>query len=101
MERDLNYRRGRGGRPWNRAKAKIKATATHCIKCGRPLFPDLTYPNRWSTSIDHIIPLSHGGDALDPNNLGAAHLFCNIREGTAIARALHPGPPTTYTDNDW
>ena len=42
------------------------------------------YPNRWSASIDHRIPLSKGGRH-GPNNCQLAHWICNVRKGNHTA----------------
>jgi hypothetical protein len=46
----------------------------------RPIRQDLKYPHPRSKSIDHIVPLSHGGDDVAVNKR-AAHLGCNIARG--------------------
>lgn len=98
-------RRGRAGRPWERAKAHIKATATHCAKCGGILHPELKWPHPMSTSIGHQTPLAHGGDPLDLNNLAAEHLTCNVAEGARMTNRQRQGVPysqrTSYTNDDW
>lgn len=92
-------RRGRSGRPFERIKARIKAEATHCCKCGQPLNPDLEWPHPWSTSIEHLVPLHHGGDPLDPDNLDAAHLHCNVKDGNRIR--LGTREPKSFRDDNW
>lgn len=46
----------------------------------RPIRKDLKYPHPRSKSIDHIIPLAHGGDDTAVNKR-AAHLGCNVARG--------------------
>jgi 5-methylcytosine-specific restriction endonuclease McrA len=48
-----------------------------CQICGRKINKRLKWPNPHSKSIDHIIPLSKGGDDR-PLNVQAAHLRCNL-----------------------
>jgi len=48
--------------------------------CGRPIQPELRHPDPGSASIDHIVPLSRGGDDTAANKR-AAHLVCNTRRG--------------------
>lgn len=48
--------------------------------CGRPIQHDLRHPDPISASIDHIVPLSRGGDDTEANKR-AAHLVCNTRRG--------------------
>ena len=43
----------------------------------RPIRKDAKHPHPRSASIDHIIPLSHGGDDVAANKR-AAHLTCNV-----------------------
>jgi 5-methylcytosine-specific restriction endonuclease McrA len=46
----------------------------------RPIRRNLKYPNPRSKSIDHIVPLSLGGDDTAVNKR-AAHLGCNLARG--------------------
>lgn len=48
-----------------------------CGLCGKPVDRRLSYPHPMSGSIDHIIPMSRGGDHL-PENVQCAHLKCNM-----------------------
>lgn len=48
-----------------------------CQICGRKINKRLNWPNPLSKSIDHIIPLSKGGND-SPINVQAAHLRCNL-----------------------
>ena len=48
-----------------------------CGICGRKINKRLKYPNPLSVSIDHIVPLSKGGDD-SPVNVQAAHFRCNL-----------------------
>ena len=48
-----------------------------CQLCGRKINRRLKYPNPRSKSIDHIVPLSKGGND-SPSNVQAAHLRCNM-----------------------
>jgi 5-methylcytosine-specific restriction endonuclease McrA len=51
------------GRPWRRVRARVLATSDLCGLCGHP----------GAREVDLIIPLSLGGDPLDPANLRPAH----------------------------
>ena len=48
-----------------------------CQICGRKINRKLKYPNPRSGSIDHIVPLSKGGND-SPINVQATHLRCNV-----------------------
>ncbi len=51
-----------------------------CQLCGESVSLVVKWPHPMSPSIDHIVPVSHGGtDDLD--NLRLTHLTCNVRRG--------------------
>lgn len=81
----LNYRRGRSGRPYERAKARCFATETHCRRCGRPVDMSLPYRdpatgkvNNMSKSFGHLDELDAGGH---PYSGRLEHLHCNVVAG--------------------
>lgn len=47
-----------------------------CQLCGEPVDPTVKAPDRRSASIDHVVPLSLGGDDT-PANVQLAHFGCN------------------------
>jgi hypothetical protein len=66
-----------------------------CGICTKKIRQTLRYPHPMSPSIDHVIPLAHGGDDTAVNKR-AAHLHCNTsrgvgREGEASQLALFSG----------
>jgi 5-methylcytosine-specific restriction endonuclease McrA len=64
---------------WQAAKAQaVRDSGGLCQLCGRGLVdaPRNT-PN--STEVDHIVPLSQGGDPFDRGNLRAVHRWCHQR----------------------
>lgn len=62
---------------YNKAKKIIFASQTVCGICGRPVNFDKKFPDPWSATIDHIIPVVKGGDPANLENLQLAHLACN------------------------
>lgn len=52
-----------------------------CQLCHEPIEPGRCYPDQLSLSIDHVIPLSRGGDDTRAN-VQASHLVCNLRKHT-------------------
>lgn len=62
----------------------LERDGTLCRLCGEPVDMTLVYPNPFSKSVDHVIPLSRGG-AHDPSNCQLAHLRCNIQKGAKVA----------------
>jgi hypothetical protein len=51
-----------------------------CGLCRLPVDPGLKWPHPMSASVDHIVPLSRGGDHM-LTNVQCAHLNCNSRKG--------------------
>jgi 5-methylcytosine-specific restriction endonuclease McrA len=86
--------RGRHGRPWKRAKARVYATQNTCCLCGTVVDKTLQWPHPMSKSVEHKTALSLGGKPLDPNNLGIAHLRCNQSRGNGQSRRER-------TSEDW
>ena len=54
-----------------------------CGLCEEPIDPELRHPDRGFASIDHIVPISLGGDDT-PANVQAAHLSCNTAKGNRV-----------------
>lgn len=52
---------------------------TNCGICGGTVDLRLRHPDRWSPSVDHIVPVAHGGTH-DESNLQLTHLTCNVRK---------------------
>ncbi len=50
-----------------------------CGICGKTVDPKVLYPDGMSASLDHVVPLSKGGDHTRSNSV-LAHLICNIRK---------------------
>lgn len=53
-----------------------------CALCDEPVNRHLRYPEPMSWSIDHIVPLVHGG-LHTYDNTRITHLHCNVRRGAA------------------
>ena len=62
---------------YQKARKKIFATQSVCAICGRPVNFDLKFPDPWSPTVDHIIPIAKGGNPADIANMQLAHLQCN------------------------
>lgn len=69
--------KGRDRRPARRQLAHLLVRDfLICGICDRPVDPDLAWPEHRSATVDHILPVAHGGtDDLD--NLQLAHFACN------------------------
>lgn len=74
--------RGRTGRPWRRAQAKVLSQIPLiCGICGNEMDKAIEWPDPLSPTVDHIQPLGDDGAELDLNNLQPAHLHCNSSKG--------------------
>lgn len=51
-----------------------------CGICLLPVDPDIKYPDAMSASLDHILPMLHGGGHV-PDNVQCAHFLCNSLKG--------------------
>lgn len=69
---------------YQKAKKIIYAQQSVCGICGRPVDKKLPFPNPWSPTIDHIIPVQKGGDPVNLENLQLAHLACNRAKATKL-----------------
>lgn len=58
-----------------------------CGICEKPIPRDAVWPDRQSPSLDHVIPLSKGGEHSWANSQ-AAHLSCNARKGASTPDAI-------------
>ena len=76
--RPPGFKRTASGRPWVVKLGEDRGW--ECRLCGTPVDSLLEWPNVMSGSVDHIVPVSMGGDD-SPENLQLAHLGCNIRKG--------------------
>lgn len=70
-----------------------------CMLCMLPIDPDVKWPDPLSASLDHVVPLSRGGDHTYLNTQ-CAHLRCNIIKGAEVTiradeRVSFDGWPTS------
>ncbi|MFD7791017.1 HNH endonuclease [Streptomyces sp. NPDC059759] len=72
----------RNGRPYRRLVASVKAMRHPCWICGHNIPTNVdgrTHPLAFT--LDHLVPLSRGGDLTDPSNARSAHRRCNSSRG--------------------
>lgn len=55
-----------------------------CQLCRHPIDPKVAWPDPMSASVDHIVPLSRGGEH-SMINVQSAHLSCNSSKGDRLA----------------
>lgn len=66
---------------FDKAKKIIFASQSNCALCGRPVDFGRKFPDPWSPTLDHIVPISKGGAPASLENLQLAHLQCNRIKG--------------------
>lgn len=54
-----------------------------CGICDNAINQTLVFPDWWSQSLDHVVPLVHGGQH-NRANARITHLICNIRRGADL-----------------
>lgn len=62
---------------FQKARKIIFASQSNCGICGRPVDFDKKFPDPWSATVDHIVPVIKGGSPAALENLQLAHLQCN------------------------
>lgn len=81
----------RNGRPYRTLCAQQRALGLPCWLCGRDIPYEITGPeagkHRDAFTLDHLDPLSLGGDLLDPANARSAHRRCNSARGNRLTTA--------------
>ena len=72
----------RNGRPYRRLVAWQKNLGLPCWICGHNIPADVDGRRHpLAFTLDHEVPLSKGGDLLDPANARSAHRRCNSARG--------------------
>lgn len=72
---------GRTGHAFRQARAWVLENYTHCWWCGKAVDKTLSGRDRMGPSVEHLDPLSLGGDPLNRERMRLAHLGCNSRRG--------------------
>lgn len=91
-------KRKHNGHQWRTLQRRIRARDTHCHICGQPIDKTLPALHPWSFEIDHITPISRGGQEYDPHNLAGAHRLCNQHKSN---RAPKPQAGPCTNSRDW
>lgn len=61
---------------WKRLRQRVIDSQDICHICGKDVDKSLKYPDRFSPTVDHIIPVVDGGTN-EITNLMLAHYSCN------------------------
>ncbi|ODA69527.1 HNH endonuclease [Streptomyces sp. AVP053U2] len=82
----------RNGRPYRRLVDWLRAQHLPCWLCGHEIGYGLDARHPLSFTLDHLVPLSRGGDLLDRANARPAHRRCNSRRGARVTEITKPQP---------
>lgn len=78
----------RNGRRYRRLCEQQRALEYPCWLCGKGIAYSITGPEAGkhplAFTLDHLVPLSKGGDLLDPANARSAHRRCNSARGNRM-----------------
>lgn len=85
-KRGPDPRRANGHRR-TQLRRRVAAQGRPCALCGGPIDYSLPPGHPLSYELDEIIPVSKGGDPLDPDNVQPAHRICNERRGNKLIDA--------------
>ena len=92
---------------------RVAARGEPCAICGKPIdyslttyvdpIDGVTKRHPLSYELDEIVPVSRGGDPLDPDNVQPTHRICNQKKGngTTSARAFDPAECQFPTSRHW
>lgn len=72
------------GPRWRRLQEQVWETETHCAICGEHVDQSLHHNTPMARSVDHIIPIAHGGAMYERDNVQLAHRSCNSRAGALL-----------------
>lgn len=75
-----NFRRRAGGTRIMSIAELAERDRWRCHLCRQKVSRALAYPDPFSASRDHLVPVADGGSN-DPSNLALAHWICNVRRG--------------------
>ena len=79
----------RNGRRYRTLCVQQRALGLPCWICGRDIAYEITgllaSKHRWAFTLDHLLPLTKGGDLLDPANARSAHRRCNSARGNRMS----------------
>lgn len=97
-----NPRRANGARR-TALRRRVAAQGLPCHLCGEPIDYSLTTwrdprdgrvkRHPMSFELDELVPVSKGGDPLDPSNVAPAHRICNQRRGNREPQRPQPPAP--------
>jgi 5-methylcytosine-specific restriction endonuclease McrA len=77
---------------WRHARQRaIRSAHGRCQLCQSPLDPTAPAHTPDTTEVDHIVPLSHGGDPYAQDNLRAVHRRCHQKRDSFDHRGWFNG----------
>ena len=68
-------------------RARLRRTKPACHICGEVIDYDLPYSDPMSFVVDHVTPITKGGED-HPSNMRAAHRECNSKKRARIVAPI-------------
>lgn len=88
MKHDLSERRYRSTSTWKSLEKTLRKEDTVCYLCGGMVFVNTPHGYAYSPVIEHIVPISRGGDPMDRDNVALCHYVCNSKKGDKLLSEL-------------
>ena len=82
-------------------RARLLAGGRRCAICGLPVDPGVPTPDPLSAEVDEIVPVSRGGDPLDPDNCQLAHRCCNRWRSSKSMRLVAEARRLVAMEGPW
>ncbi|MCL2492520.1 MAG: HNH endonuclease [Clostridiales bacterium] len=92
-DKTIRYPTSAARQEYERNRRKLLANEDVCAICGQPVDKTLPASDLMSAAIDHIIPVSKGGDPVALENLQLTHRKCNRRKSDKLPSVRAPEKP--------
>jgi len=77
---------------WERMRTRVFTEEHTCHLCGQAVDTTLPALDPGAPELDHITPVSRGGDTWDRSNYALSHRLCNQRKGNRYAAPTSTAP---------
>ena len=82
-------------------RERVKRRGEPCAICGQPIDYTLPPHHPMAYELDEIIPVSKGGDPVDPDNVRPTHRICNEKRGNRLDGEREAIHMSLTTSRDW
>lgn len=92
MQPPMKRRANSNGTRWRAVRARVLREEDICWICGHHVDKTLRTPHPLSPEVDHVDPVSKGGDLWSRDGLRLSHRRCNRAKSDKSAPAVMPDP---------